>query len=99
MNLKFIDPKVKEEQITSDLSNLNPDLDKSLINIVYEPFLNISDYNIIVILTEWDEFIRYDWEKVYNGIKKPACIFDGRNILKSELIKKIGFKYFSLGRK
>ena len=50
-------------------------------------------------MTEWDEFISYDWKKVYNGIKKPAYIFDGRNILNSELIKKIGFNYLGLGRK
>ena len=58
--------KVNEEQVNFDLLNLNPDLDKSLMNFVYEP-LNISNYALIVILTEWDEFISYDWEKVYNG--------------------------------
>ena len=32
-------------------------------------------------MTEWDEFIDYDWKKIYKKIKKPAYIFDGRNIL------------------
>ena len=99
ISIQIYDPKVKEEQIISDLSNLNPDYEKSLVNFIHEPFSNISDYNIITILTEWDEFINYDWQKVYCSIKKPAYIFDGRNILNVELIKKNGFNYIGLGRK
>ena len=49
-------------------------------------------------MTEWDEFMNYDWKTVFNGIKKTAFIFDGRNILNRELIKKIGFNYKGLGR-
>ena len=49
-------------------------------------------------MTEWDEFVSYDWKTVYSNIKKPAYIFDGRNILNIEKIKKIGFNYIGLGR-
>ena len=70
-----------------------------MINFIDEPFLNISNYNLIAIMTEWDEFINYDWKIIYSNIKKPAYIFDGRNILNVELIKKIGFNYLGLGRK
>ncbi len=50
-------------------------------------------------MTEWDEFRSYDWKRVHENIKKPAYIFDGRNILNREMIKKIGFNYLGLGRK
>jgi UDPglucose 6-dehydrogenase len=50
-------------------------------------------------MTEWDEFRSYDWKSIFKEIKKPAYIFDGRNILDSEIIKKIGFNYLGLGRK
>ena len=49
-------------------------------------------------MTEWDEFKNYNWQMVYNKIRKPAFIFDGRNILGIENIKKIGFNYIGLGR-
>ena len=91
--------KLKQSQVDFDLFNLNPDYDKSLVNFIEEPFLNISEYNIIAIMTEWDEFKDYDWEKIYKKTKKPAYIFDGRNILEIEKIKKIGFNYIGLGRK
>jgi UDPglucose 6-dehydrogenase len=32
-------------------------------------------------LTEWDEFIHYDWQKIFDAMQKPAFFFDGRNIL------------------
>ena len=61
--------------------------------------LNLSEYNLIAIMTEWDEFRDYDWEMTYERMQKPAYIYDGRNILDIEIIKKIGFNYIGLGRK
>ena len=98
IEIQIYDPKVKEAQINFDLSNLNPDYKKSLVNCIEKPFLNISNYNVIAIMTEWDEFINYDWKTVYRNMNKPAYIFDGRNILDSEIIKKIGFNYLGLGK-
>ena len=58
----------------------------------------------VVIATEWKEFKEIDWEKVYAGMNKPAFVFDGRLLVDSEKLTKIGFKvrvilfymYFSL---
>ena len=69
------------------------------MKFIEDPISNISNYNLIAIMTEWDEFKEYDWQYIYSKIKKPAFIFDGRNILDSEKIKKIGFNYIGLGRK
>ncbi len=98
IGIDIYDPKVRQKQINLDLSNLNSSYNKSLVNIINDPFLNISNYNSIAIMTEWDEFKNFDWEAVYKKIKKPAFIFDGRNILNLDLINKIGFNYFGLGR-
>ena len=97
--IDIYDPKVNEDQIKFDLSNLNTNFDESLVNYVTDPFINISDYNTIAIMTEWDIFKNFKWEEIYKKIKKPAFIFDGRNILNIEMIKKIGFNYCGLGRK
>ena len=99
IEIDIYDPKVKQSQVDFDLSNINADYDKSLMNFIEEPFLNISEYNIIAIMTEWDEFKDYDWEEIYKKTIKPTYIFDGRNILEIEKIKKIGFNYIGLGRK
>ena len=99
IEIDLFDPKVNQPQVHFDLSNINASYDKSLINFIDKTFLNISQYNIIAIMTEWDQFKDYDWEKIYKKAKKPVHIFDGRNILEIEKIKKIGFNYIGLGRK
>ena len=99
IEIDIYDPKVKQSQVDFDLSNINLDYNKSLVNFIEEPFLNVSECNIIAIMTEWDEFKDYDWEKIYIKSNKPTYIFDGRNILEPEKIKKIGFNYIGLGRK
>ena len=99
IKIEVYDPKVTEHQINFDLSNAIPNYEKSSVKFDEEPFLNISEYNIIAIMTEWDEFKAFDWDIIYKKIKKPAYIFDGRNILNSINIKKIGFNYIGLGRK
>ena len=52
----------------------------------------------IAIITEWDEFKALDWQKVYDGMQKPAFVFDGRNILNPEMLRKIGFVVYSIGK-
>jgi len=99
ISIDIYDPKVNKNQVNFDLSYLNSNYDKSLVKFIEDPILNISDYNLIVIMTEWDEFKNYDWNKIYSKIKKPAFIFDGRNILDNKKIKKLGFNYIGLGRK
>ena len=99
IRIDIYDPKVNKDQVDFDISYLNENYDKNLIKFIENPVSNISNYNLIAIMTEWDEFKEYDWQHIYSKIKKPAFIFDGRNILEVEKIKKLGFNYISLGRK
>jgi UDPglucose 6-dehydrogenase len=57
-----------------------------------------KDTDAVVILTEWDEFVELDYEKIYSTMRKPAFLFDGRVILDAEKIKKIGFKLDTVGK-
>lgn len=70
------------------------DLVKSYDN----PYEAIKDAHAVAIMTEWDEFKTYDWKKIYDQMKKPAFIFDGRNILDKAEMTKIGFEYSSIGQ-
>lgn len=99
--LVVYDPKVRAEQVYADLDYLNTrseDENKRLVTIVNDPYEAMGNAHAIAILTEWDEFKTYDWEKVYRCMKKPAFMFDGRNILEEERLIEIGFKSYNLGR-
>jgi UDPglucose 6-dehydrogenase len=50
------------------------------------------------VLTEWDEFKGYDFQRIYQGMRKPAFVFDGRNILDHARLREIGFIVYALGK-
>ena len=51
----------------------------------------------LVIVTEWNEFRRPDFEKMKSLMKRPV-IFDGRNIYDPKTMKELGFEYYGIGR-
>jgi len=51
-----------------------------------------SKINWIIIATEYKSFNDLDWENIFSKISMPV-IFDGRNILNKDMVKKIGFIY------
>jgi UDPglucose 6-dehydrogenase len=51
----------------------------------------------LVIVTEWNQFRNLDLEKV-KGLLRQPLFFDLRNIYEPEKVKKLGFKYFCVGR-
>ena len=100
-NIHIFDPRVNEKQIYFDLYNLDKKSSseiKKQVTINKDPYKNCENAHAIAILTEWDEFVNYDWKRIYDKMIKPAFIFDGRNILDKEKIEKIGFIYKGIGR-
>jgi UDPglucose 6-dehydrogenase len=51
----------------------------------------------LVIVTEWSEFRRPDFEKMRKLLRTPV-VFDGRNLFTPEQMKQSGFTYYSIGR-
>ena len=99
--IHVFDPKVNENQIQSDINYLatrSEKLNSSSLKSEPSPYSAAKDSHAIAILTEWDEFINYDWEKIYKSMKKPAFLFDGRNLLERQKMEKIGFTYFGIGK-
>ncbi|GAY29542.1 UDP-glucose 6-dehydrogenase [Bacteroidaceae bacterium] len=52
----------------------------------------------LLLLTEWKQFRLPSWEVVRRSMRAPI-IFDGRNIYDPEELKRIGFDYYSIGRR
>ena len=98
--ISVFDPKVKEKQVLYDLNYLETRSKEQNQNHVFvhdEPYEACKNAHAIAILTEWDEFKSYDWNRIYNNMQKPAFIFDGRNILDGIELTKIGFVYQAIG--
>ena len=99
-NIAVFDPKVNDKQILSDLDYLGsrlPNENQKQLKVFNNPYEACHQAHAIAVLTEWDEFKSYDWQKIYDQMLKPAFIFDGRNILDRKALEKIGFVYKAIG--
>jgi UDPglucose 6-dehydrogenase len=63
-----------------------------------DPYEALRGADAMVLMTEWSEFHLPDFKKMA-GLMKGKVIFDGRNIYNPEDVKKLGFKYFGIGRR
>lgn len=88
LKIKAYDPQAMEKAKTL------------LKDVVYckNPYQAAKDADVLLVVTEWNEFLQLDLERVKKLMRTPI-ILDGRNIYDPEKVKKLGFKYVGVGRK
>ena len=106
-NIHVYDPKVSKSKIKADLVNLwelNGVTETHITQKLKQVFVHtnakdaLKNSHAVAVLTEWDEFKKYNWKNIYEEMYKPAFVFDGRNILDIEKLTKIGFQVKSIGK-
>ena len=98
--ISVYDPKVGRNKILNDLDYLetrSAEVNSNAIVTFDNAYAACENAHAIAVLTEWDEFITYDWKKIYDSMQKPAFVFDGRNILNAKELTQIGFIYQGIG--
>lgn len=105
--VNIYDPKVPASQIFYDL---NEACDASTefthakskiasnIKICTDAYSACDKAHGFAVLTEWDEFKTYDYQRIYNSMIKPAFCFDGRLLLDGKKLREIGFTHFCIGK-
>lgn len=58
----------------------------------------LKDADCMLLLTEWNEFRRPDFDRI-RGLMKSPVIFDGRNQYDAERLKQRGFEYHCIGKR
>ena len=96
-NVVVYDPKVGRDQLMADVfgKDATPSPRLSVATTAMEA---CSGAHAIAIVTEWDEFKQLDYDQIYATMPKPAFIFDGRNIVNLDLLRKIGFRAYGIGK-
>ena len=84
--VRVYDPVVKEYP---------EDMDRGAV-MVATPYKAVEKANLMVLVTEWDEFYNLDFEKV-KSLMASLNIIDGRNIFNKEKLVKLGFNYTGIG--
>ncbi len=91
-HLRLYDPEAMEN-VKAVLSEESP-------QIRYEesPYQAAEGANALLVITEWEEFSDLDLKKIKEIMDNPIIV-DGRNIFDIPTMKKLGFEYYSIGRK
>ncbi|XP_052179791.1 UDP-glucose 6-dehydrogenase 5-like [Diospyros lotus] len=108
--LSIYDPQVTKDQIMKDLSmdkfywdhpiHLQPMSPSSVnqVSVAWDAYEATKDAHGLCILTEWDEFKTLDYQRIFDRMRKPAFVFDGRNIVDVQKLREIGFIVYSIGK-
>jgi len=82
------------------LPNARADLADAAESVEFEddPYAAARGAHALALLTEWDAYRRLDYRRIFDGMAKPAFVFDGRNILDHQALYDIGFNVFSIGK-
>ena len=84
--INYYDPSGEKEEF-SNLKNCN------FCNNINDTCNNVD---LVIIHTEWEEFKALDFKRLSKS--KKFKIYDMRNLYSTALMKKMGFKYYSIGR-
>ena len=107
--LVIYDPQVPESQIRSELEHAFADASGSVsdkhktlietnVSVVKDAYAASHGAHAVAVLTEWDEFKSIDAARVLTGMRRPAFLFDGRNIMDRVKLSQLGFEVHSIGR-
>ncbi|BAS27841.1 UDP-glucose dehydrogenase family protein [Limnochorda pilosa] len=72
----------------------NPDL---AVEYADSPLTAARDADAVVLMTEWEAFLHVDWQAVA-GQMRDRVVVDGRNVLDRDLLTRLGFRYWGIGR-
>jgi len=67
------------------------------LEVVTDPYEACADAEVLVVLTEWDEFRWFDFTRVA-GLMAARSIVDARNLLDPAAMRHLGFAYSGIGR-
>jgi UDPglucose 6-dehydrogenase len=67
------------------------------IEIADDPYSACDGADVLVVLTEWDEFCWLDFAKVQEMLAAPRVV-DARNLLDRDALRRRGFVYQAIGR-
>ncbi|KAL7549554.1 hypothetical protein ACHAWF_012824 [Thalassiosira exigua] len=98
------DPQVKRDDMWSEMvytcnmsEATHPGLEAA-VTTASDAYAACDGAHALAVLTEWEEFKELDYARIYKSMAKPAFVFDGRNILDHDGLRKIGFEVHAIGK-
>jgi len=101
-NLFIHDPQVSEKQIEYLLNTK----DSNFKNCNYEGNWQFTkelkfifqDADAVIIMTEWEEYLKIDWKDCTKYMRKPSWLFDTRGIIEDKSLVGTDLNYWKIGK-
>ena len=71
--------------------------DAGVLQVTDSPYTALASADALCLVTEWQEFRSPDFELIKSTLSTPV-IFDGRNLYDPALMRRLGIRYFGIGR-
>jgi UDPglucose 6-dehydrogenase len=79
------------------MDNARPHLPEDLM-FADSAYAAAEGADAVVLVTEWNEFKYLNLERLRGLLRRPV-VFDGRNLWEPERMRRLGFEYYSIGRR
>src|SRR5947209_7650925 len=70
----------------------------TVVEYADSPYAAATGADGVALITEWNEFKFLNLERLRTVMRRPL-VFDGRNVWEAERMRRLGFEYYSIGRK
>jgi UDPglucose 6-dehydrogenase len=70
----------------------------TVVEYAESPYTAAASADGVALITEWNEFKFLNLERLRSVMRRPV-VFDGRNLWVAERMRRLGFEYYSIGRK
>merc|ERR1712084_217130 len=97
-NVHVYDPQVLREDAIREFEDHGMTVKEEKLIFTKTAQEAADSAHAIVVLTEWDEFKRYNYKELHEKMLKPAFLFDGRNMLDHAELERIGYEVHTLGK-
>ena len=94
VRMAITDPKALENA-RRDLADI---LGDGQVAFQEDPYAAAADADAVLLMTDWKLYPTLDWARIYASMRKPALVFDTRNCLDADALRKIGFKVLNIGK-
>ena len=93
-SLVIHDPKVSKSSIEAALKN---DINNKNWCVEKNVFEAVKEADAVVLLTQWEEYLKLNWKEISQVMRSPGWIFDTRSVLDSEYFEKVDVNFWSIG--
>ncbi|CAL5077406.1 unnamed protein product [Urochloa decumbens] len=88
------DPAVSERQIRRETAAVA----KEKARVARDAYEAAEGAHGVCVLTAWEEFGALDYRRIFDGMRRPAFVFDGRGVVDVGKLREIGFVVYAVGK-